>query len=313
MKAALSGIKETKTYGVESHPLFLAHRNMELSGIRLLTAALAVAMAATSKAERLAACGPNVDLIRNTTLEADGKALQYTVAFCPANPPARVEARDDWEIPLENGVIHDLREQREVERRQTCTQCPCANGSIHCFCSNIPGGDSRTCGRDWGCSNSTPPGHTIPITADCTALASLMVHGAPAPANPSMFELPNNLLSRLIAPSDFPVQTNGYYNIPASSLLTWEFKGCGFAFYNPVGSANVCAKDLANSVKALAAYCPDINHIDAQFQNDRFKRISVYNPAGGIPPFNFPRTYYHAHSVYMSYCEAEQLATSHRA
>ncbi|KAJ7687219.1 hypothetical protein B0H17DRAFT_1136356 [Mycena rosella] len=233
---------------------------MELSGIRILTAALAVAMAAMSKAERLAACGPNVKLIKNATLEADGKALQYTVTFCPANPPARVEARDDWETPLENGVIHDLREQREVERRQTCTQCPCANGSIQCFCSNAFGDDSLLI---QSCGNSTPPGPTTPIAADCTALASLMVHGAPTGANPN-----------------FPVQTNGYYNIPVSSIITWEFQGCGFAFFNDVGSAyNICAKDLANSVKALAAYCPDVD-IEGLFQNDLGKTIEIYNPAG---------------------------------
>lgn len=48
-----------------------------------------------------------------------------------------------------------------------------------------------------------------------------------------------------ILDSDFPVKVNGYYNIPAASILSWEFQGCGFAFFNDVGSSyNICAKDL---------------------------------------------------------------------
>ncbi|KAJ7490787.1 hypothetical protein FB451DRAFT_1221067 [Mycena latifolia] len=229
---------------------------MQLSRMQLVTAVLVVAATAVSaakgKAERLAACGPNVKIIGNATIEANGLALQYSVTFCPeAKPPAHaVEKR-------ENGVLRDA-----LVARQTCTQCPCANGSIECFCANTAGesGDSLFI---YSCSNSSPPNPNLPIPADCAALANLMVNGAPGGPNPNL-----------------PVMKNGYYNIPVGSIVAWEFQGCGLAFFNDVGSTyNVCAKDLANSVKALAAYCPDVNNIDAQFQNDPFKSLLVYNPA----------------------------------
>ncbi|KAJ6500906.1 hypothetical protein C8R45DRAFT_979494 [Mycena sanguinolenta] len=115
----------------------------------------------------------------------------------------------------------------EIEGRQTCTQCPCANRSIQCFCSNTPGesGDSLFIPS---CSNSDPPNPNIPVTADCTTLATLMVTGAPMGSS-----------------LNFPVKTNGYYNIPVGSILSWEFQGCEFALFNDVGSSyNICATDL---------------------------------------------------------------------
>ena len=149
----------------------------------------------------------------------------------------------------ENGVIHptvvegseSAVKRSEVEGRQTCIQCSCADGSIQCFCSNTSGesGDSRTLciwrmrSRRpktvfiYNCSNLTASNPSIPTDADCNTLANLMVNGVPAELNLNV------------------VKTNGYYNIPVESILSWEFQGCGFALFNDVGSSyNVCAKDL---------------------------------------------------------------------
>ncbi|KAF7358998.1 hypothetical protein MSAN_01240400 [Mycena sanguinolenta] len=190
------------------------------------------------------------------------------------------EAADDH-AERENGIIHNranplistqivggtnARETGEaadeIEGRQTCTQCPCANGSIQCFCSNTPGERGNSLFIP-SCSNSVLPSPNSPIAADCMTLAALMVTGAPVGSS-----------------LNFPVKTNGYYNIPVESALIWEFQGCGFGFFNNIDSSyNICATDLANSVKALVAYCPTVDSIEAQFQNDPSRSLVVYNPA----------------------------------
>ncbi|KAJ6630474.1 hypothetical protein B0H10DRAFT_986511 [Mycena sp. CBHHK59/15] len=96
----------------------------------------------------------------------------------------------------------------------------------------------------------------IPITADCTTFASLMISGV------------------LSGTPNFPAINNGYYNVPVGSILTWEYQGCGFAFFNDVGSTyNICALDLARSVNAMAAFCTTVDNIDGQFQNDPLKSL----------------------------------------
>ncbi|KAJ6530748.1 hypothetical protein B0H19DRAFT_1082458 [Mycena capillaripes] len=225
------------------------------------------------KAARMASCGPSARIIGNTTIEDGGLALKYSVTHCPQG--RRTQARDDWETPQtldkrkigerENLVLHMDRgnHMAGIENRQTCTECPCANGSIQCFCSDlvIPGQNGESLFIDT-CLNSTPPATKIPITADCTKLASLMVTGAPADPDPN-----------------FPIQTNGYYNIPSRAILSWEFQDCGFAFFNDLSSEyNICAKDLAHAFSAFAAYCTDVNTIEGQFQNDPFKSLLVFHP-----------------------------------
>ncbi|KAJ6548192.1 hypothetical protein DFH09DRAFT_1367026 [Mycena vulgaris] len=151
--------------------------------MRLFVALLALAATSVSarpgNLEGLAACGAK--RITNATIEADGHALHWYT--CEAKPPARVEARDGWEAPVQNGV-----------QWQTCTQCPCANSSIQCFCSNTPGesGDSRL--FIYGCSNPTPlnPNVPMPVTANYTPVANLIVNGAPTGLPPSLHEFANN-------------------------------------------------------------------------------------------------------------------------
>ncbi|KAJ6630431.1 hypothetical protein B0H10DRAFT_986115 [Mycena sp. CBHHK59/15] len=109
---------------------------LKVPTLYLLAAVLSLvaspALAATSMADRIAACGPGTKVLGNATIEADGHALQYSVLHCPeSKPPARI-VRD-------NSAELEARQSAELDARQTCTQCPCANGSIQCFCSNIPG------------------------------------------------------------------------------------------------------------------------------------------------------------------------------
>ncbi|KAJ7221299.1 hypothetical protein GGX14DRAFT_429404 [Mycena pura] len=197
-------------------------------------------------ADRLASCGHVKKVLGNATIEAEGKALKYTATYCPS-PDA--EARDNTALPE--------RDTARLDARQTCTQCPCANGSIQCFCHDLQFADSLFISS---CSNSTPPGLFVPNTADCHTVAALMT----------------------LAPSGsfgFPVMTNGFYNVPARTILTWEFQGCGFAFFNDLSSSyNICAKDLANSANALASFCTDANNIEGLFQNDGLKSVLIFPP-----------------------------------
>ena len=53
----------------------------------------------------------------------------------------------------------------------------------------------------------------------------------------------------------FPVMTNGFSNVPVSTILTWEFQGCRFAFFNEVGidsSYNICAKDFVSTSSIIS-------------------------------------------------------------
>ncbi|KAJ7061604.1 hypothetical protein C8F01DRAFT_1286383 [Mycena amicta] len=202
--------------------------------------------------ERLASCrdAGTLKVLANATIVGgtQAQAAKYSATYCPS--PA-VEAR--------TSAITELEERGSIEERQTCTQCPCANGSIQCFCHNLQFMDSLFI---FSCSNSTPPSPFIPINQDCKTLAAL-VTGAPAGAN-----------------LGFPVMTNGFYNVPVASILTWEFQGCGFAYFNDAGTNyNICAKDLANTIRALNGFCDDVNTSFGEFQNSGLKSCMTFNPA----------------------------------
>jgi hypothetical protein len=80
-----------------------------------------IALYATGKAERLAACGPSMRIVGNSTIEAKGQTLQFSVTFCGTKRSALVDARSSPEAKhqgeietLENGVIHAERDSGEI-------------------------------------------------------------------------------------------------------------------------------------------------------------------------------------------------------
>ncbi|KAJ6480346.1 hypothetical protein C8R45DRAFT_1100931 [Mycena sanguinolenta] len=206
-----------------------------------------VGATATNARERLAVCSSPSEVLGNTTLEANGYAIRFKIFTCP---------------PLNSGTNLDERSVTEnLTTRQTCTQCPCAN------CSDTPGESGNSLLID-SCSHEQPPDPSRPVAADCKTLSYLMTTGVPAVPNP---------------PS-FPMQTHIYYTdtylfVIINSILSWEYQGCGFAFFNDVGTTfNVCATDLANSVNALIAYCPNVEDIEGLLQNNPSMSLLVYNP-----------------------------------
>ncbi|KAJ7932848.1 hypothetical protein B0H13DRAFT_1856829 [Mycena leptocephala] len=98
---------------------------MALSSIRVLLGILTLAVIAVaggkSKAERLAACGPSTRIVGNSTIEANGQTLQFSVTFCGTKRSALVDARSSPEAKhqgevetLENGIIHAERDSGEM-------------------------------------------------------------------------------------------------------------------------------------------------------------------------------------------------------
>ncbi|KAJ6630477.1 hypothetical protein B0H10DRAFT_986702 [Mycena sp. CBHHK59/15] len=82
-------------------------------------------LCAPDNAERLAACRLTSKILTNATIDADGHSVHYSVLLClESNPYARA-------------LDHEVN-RAQLDKRQTCTQCPCANSSNQCFCSNIP-------------------------------------------------------------------------------------------------------------------------------------------------------------------------------
>ncbi|KAF7321239.1 hypothetical protein HMN09_00213000 [Mycena chlorophos] len=187
--------------------------------------------------DRLSACrdAGTLKVLGNATLTGagtSGHTAHFSATYCPA--------------PDSDLASTSSEEPSTVNKRQTCTQCPCANGSITCYCHTL--GSQNSLFIDT-CTNSTPPAASIPVGAPSGSLG-------------------------------FPAQTNGYYNVPVNSILSWTFQGCAFAFFNDVGTTyNICAQDLQNTVRALNGFCDDVNNNFGLFQNNGRMSCMTYNPA----------------------------------
>nr|GAT42471.1 predicted protein [Mycena chlorophos] len=152
----------------------LGHDLDEMRSLVFLLAAFAATVRVSARVnlvERLSACrdAGTLKVLGNATFTSttgSGHTAQFSTTYCPAADSA--SASESPETKAED--------PSEVNKRQTCTQCPCANGSITCYCHTL--GSQNSLFIDT-CTNSTPPGVTIPNYDDCLTLAAL-VSGVPS-------------------------------------------------------------------------------------------------------------------------------------